>query len=222
MDKVLVAKDISKYYLSGSNIVKALDKVNIEISQGEFISIVGKLGSGKSTLLHILGGIDFPTEGKVFIDGEDIFSLKEEELAIIRRRKIGFIFQDYNLIESLNVWENIILSIGLDNAKVDKDYINEIINILGIEDKKLSLPNVLSGGEQQKVAIARALAYKPSIILADEPTGSLDSNNKIEVVTLLKSLCKKYCNTVIMTTHDKDIAQISDRVIFMSDGKVST
>lgn len=221
MRKVLVAKDISKYYLTGSSIVKAVDKVNIEINQGEFVCIVGKSGSGKSTLLHILGGMDYPTKGKVFIDGEDIFSLEEDKLAIIRRRKIGFIFQYYNLIQSLNVWENIILSIGLDNAKVDKDYINEIIDILGIEDKKSSLPSILSGGEQQRVAIARALAYKPSIVLADEPTGSLDSNSKIEVVTLLKSLCKKYCHTIIMITHDEDIAQIADRVIFMSDGKVS-
>lgn len=218
--EILKTKNLKKYYGKGESLVKAIDDTNISITEGEFVAIVGKSGSGKSTLLHMIGGLDRPTEGKVFIDGKDIFTLKDEQLAIFRRRKIGFIFQYYNLIPSLNVWENIVLSIGLDNKDVDKDFINDIINALGLENKKDSLPNTLSGGQQQRVAIARALASRPSIILADEPTGNLDSKTSDEVMSLLKVMIKKYNQTLVMITHDETIAQMADRVIYIEDGKV--
>ncbi|WGX76732.1 ABC transporter ATP-binding protein [Paraclostridium bifermentans] len=217
---ILKTRGLKKYYGKGENLVKAIDDNNIEIIEGEFVAIVGKSGSGKSTLLHMIGGLDRPTDGKVFIDGKDIFSLKDESLAIFRRRKIGFIFQYYNLIPSLNVWENIVLPIGLDNKTVDEEFINDIINALGLSDKKESLPNTLSGGQQQRVAIARALATRPSIILADEPTGNLDSKTSDEVMSLLKSMIKKYNQTLVMITHDETIAQMADRVIYIEDGKV--
>lgn len=217
---ILKTRGLKKYYGNGENLVKAIDDNNIEIIEGEFVAIVGKSGSGKSTLLHMIGGLDRPTDGKVFIDGKDIFSLKDESLAIFRRRKIGFIFQYYNLISSLNVWENIVLPIGLDNKTVDEEFINDIINALGLSDKKESLPNTLSGGQQQRVAIARALATRPSIILADEPTGNLDSKTSDEVMSLLKSMIKKYNQTLVMITHDETIAQMADRVIYIEDGKV--
>ncbi|MFR0018553.1 ABC transporter ATP-binding protein [Paraclostridium bifermentans] len=217
---ILKTRGLKKYYGNGENLVKAIDDNNIEIIEGEFVAIVGKSGSGKSTLLHMIGGLDRPTDGKVFIDGKDIFSLKDESLAIFRRRKIGFIFQYYNLIPSLNVWENIVLPIGLDNKAVDEEFINDIINALGLSDKKESLPNTLSGGQQQRVAIARALATRPSIILADEPTGNLDSKTSDEVMSLLKSMIKKYNQTLVMITHDETIAQMADRVIYIEDGKV--
>ena len=217
---ILKTRGLKKYYGNGENLVKAIDDNNIEIIEGEFVAIVGKSGSGKSTLLHIIGGLDRPTDGKVFIDGKDIFSLKDESLAIFRRRKIGFIFQYYNLIPSLNVWENIVLPIGLDNKTVDEEFINDIIKALGLSDKKESLPNTLSGGQQQRVAIARALATRPSIILADEPTGNLDSKTSDEVMSLLKSMIKKYNQTLVMITHDETIAQMADRVIYIEDGKV--
>lgn len=217
---ILKTRDLKKYYGKGESLVKAIDDNNIEIKEGEFVAIVGKSGSGKSTLLHMIGGLDRPTEGKVFIDGKDIFSLKDEQLAIFRRRKIGFIFQYYNLIPSLNVWENIVLPIGLDNKAVDKDFINDIISSLGLLSKKESLPNTLSGGQQQRVAIARALATRPSIILADEPTGNLDSKTSDEVMSLLKGMIKKYSQTLVMITHDETIAQMADRVIYIEDGKV--
>lgn len=217
---ILKTRGLKKYYGNGENLVKAIDDNNIEIIEGEFVAIVGKSGSGKSTLLHMIGGLDRPTDGKVFIDGKDIFSLKDESLAIFRRRKIGFIFQYYNLIPSLNVWENIVLPIGLDNKGVDEEFINDIINALGLSDKKESLPNTLSGGQQQRVAIARALATRPSIILADEPTGNLDSKTSDEVMSLLKSMIKKYNQTLVMITHDEAIAQMADRVIYIEDGKV--
>ncbi|MDV8110219.1 MULTISPECIES: ABC transporter ATP-binding protein [Paraclostridium] len=217
---ILKTRGLKKYYGEEENLVKAIDDNNIEIIEGEFVAIVGKSGSGKSTLLHMIGGLDRPTDGKVFIDGKDIFSLKEESLAIFRRRKIGFIFQYYNLIPSLNVWENIVLPIGLDNKAVDEEFINDIINALGLSDKKESLPNTLSGGQQQRVAIARALATRPSIILADEPTGNLDSKTSDEVMSLLKSMIKKYNQTLVMITHDETIAQMADRVIYIEDGKV--
>lgn len=217
---ILKTRGLKKYYGNGENLVKAIDDNNIEIIEGEFVAIVGKSGSGKSTLLHMIGGLDRPTDGKVFIDGKDIFSLKDESLAIFRRRKIGFIFQYYNLIPSLNVWENIVLPIGLDNKGVDEEFINDIINALGLSDKKESLPNTLSGGQQQRVAIARALATRPSIILADEPTGNLDSKTSDEVMSLLKSMIKKYNQTLVMITHDETIAQMADRVIYIEDGKV--
>ena len=217
---ILKTRGLKKYYGNGENLVKAIDDNNIEIIEGEFVAIVGKSGSGKSTLLHMIGGLDRPTDGKVFIDGKDIFSLKDESLAIFRRRKIRFIFQYYNLIPSLNVWENIVLPIGLDNKAVDEEFINDIINALGLSDKKESLPNTLSGGQQQRVAIARALATRPSIILADEPTGNLDSKTSDEVMSLLKSMIKKYNQTLVMITHDETIAQMADRVIYIEDGKV--
>lgn len=218
--KVLETKNLKKYYGKGENTVRAIDNTSIAINQGEFVVIVGKSGSGKSTLLHMLGGLDNPTEGKVYIDNKDIFSLKEEELAIFRRRNIGFIFQYYNLIPSLNVWENIVLPIGLDNKSVDKEFIEDIITSLGLQKKKESLPNTLSGGQQQRVAIARALASNPAIILADEPTGNLDSKTSEEVMTLLKMMVKKYKQTLVMITHDEAIAQMADKVIFIEDGKV--
>ena len=218
--EILKTKNLKKYYGKGESLVKAIDDTNISIIEGEFVAIVGKSGSGKSTLLHMIGGLDSPTEGKVFIDKKDIFTLKDEQLAIFRRRKIGFIFQYYNLIPSLNVWENIVLPIGLDNKEVDKNFINDIINALGLENKKESLPNTLSGGQQQRVAIARALASRPSIILADEPTGNLDSKTSDEVMSLLKTMIKKYNQTLVMITHDETIAQMADRVIYIEDGKV--
>lgn len=220
MKNILETQILNKHYGNGESLVKAIDNTNIQIKEGEFVAIVGKSGSGKSTLLHMIGGLDRPTSGKVIIDGKDIFTLKDEALAVFRRRKIGFIFQYYNLIPSLNVWENIVLPIGLDGTKVDKDFVNDIIKTLGIEDKKSMLPNTLSGGQQQRVAIARALASKPAMILADEPTGNLDSKTEEEVITLLKMSAKKYGQTLIMITHDEAIAQMADRIIVIEDGKV--
>ena len=218
--KILETKNLKKYYGKNDSLVKAIDDTNVQISEGEFVAIVGKSGSGKSTLLHMLGGIDNPTSGKVYIDNKDVFSLKEEEIAVFRRRKIGFIFQYYNLIPSLNVWENIVLPVGLDGKDVDKNFVNDILKSLGLEDKKESLPNTLSGGQQQRVAIARALASRPAIILADEPTGNLDSKTSDEVMSMLKAMVKKYSQTLVMITHDDTIAQMADRVIHIADGKV--
>lgn len=220
MKYILETEGLNKHYGIGDSLVKAIDNTNIKISEGEFAAIVGKSGSGKSTLLHMLGGLDRPTSGKVIIDGKDIFTLKEEALAVFRRRNIGFIFQYYNLIPSLNVWENIILPIGLDGNEVDKDFVEDIIRTLGLEEKKNMLPNTLSGGQQQRVAIARALASKPAMILADEPTGNLDSKTEEEVITLLKLSAKKYSQTLIMITHDETIAQMADRIIVIEDGRV--
>lgn len=218
--KILQASLLKKYYGAGDNLVKALDGVSLSIDEGEFVAIVGASGSGKSTLLHILGGLDRPTSGKVVIDGKNIFSMNDNKLAVFRRRKIGFIFQSYNLVPVLNVWENITLPIGLDGKKVDKMYIDDLMNTLGIYEKKKFLTNALSGGQQQRTAIARALATKPAIILADEPTGNLDSKNSAEVINLLKMSIKKYHQTLIMITHDDRIAQMADRVIRITDGKV--
>ena len=220
MNTILQTINLKKYYGEGENIVKAIDNTNINIFQGEFVAIVGKSGSGKSTLLHMLGALDRPTSGEVIIDNKDISTMKEEELAIFRRRKIGFIFQYYNLIPSINVWENIVLPIGLDSRRVDKDFVNDILDTLGLKEKKHNMPNTLSGGQQQRVAIARALASKPSIILADEPTGNLDSKTEEEVLTLLKLTAKKYNQTIVMITHDEGIAQMADRIICIEDGKV--
>ena len=192
---ILETKDLCKYYGSGENEVRAIDHTSLQIYQGEFAAIVGKSGSGKSTLLHMLGGLDCPTEGKILIGDKDISSMKEEEIAVFRRRKIGFIFQSFNLISSLNVWENIVLPIGLDGRSVNKVFINELLCTLGIEEKKHNLPNTLSGGQQQRVAIARAIASKPDIILADEPTGNLDTKTGDEVISLLKMTAKKYGQT---------------------------
>ena len=220
MNTILQTINLKKYYGEGENIVKAIDNTNINIFQGEFVAIVGKSGSGKSTLLHMLGALDKPTSGEVIIDNKYISTMKEEELAIFRRRKIGFIFQYYNLIPSINVWENIVLPIGLDSRRVDKDFVNDILDTLGLKEKKHNMPNTLSGGQQQRVAIARALASKPSIILADEPTGNLDSKTEEEVLTLLKLTAKKYNQTIVMITHDEGIAQMPDRIICIEDGKV--
>lgn len=217
---ILKTSNLKKYYGNGENLVKAIDNDNIDIKEGEFVAIVGKSGSGKSTLLHIMGGLDNPTEGKVYINDKDIFSLKEEELAIFRRRNIGFIFQNFNLIPSLNVWENITLPVGLDGNEINKPFVTDIINSLGLESKVDALPNTLSGGQQQRVAIARALVARPAIILADEPTGNLDSKTSDEVMSLLKTMIKKYNQTLVMITHDETIAQMADRVIYIEDGKV--
>lgn len=220
MDIILETRNLCKYYGSGENTVHAIDHNSIQIERGEFTAIVGKSGSGKSTLLHMLGGLDVPTKGKVLIGGKDIFDLKEDELAVFRRRKIGFIFQAFNLVPSLNVWENIVLPIGLDNGKVDRKFIKDIIITLGLEEKRKSLPSTLSGGQQQRVAIARALASKPDIILADEPTGNLDSKTSDEVISALKMSAKKYGQTLVIITHDESIAQMADRIIVIEDGRV--
>lgn len=220
MEVILETKNLCKYYGKGNNQVKAIDHTSIQIRRGEFVIIVGKSGSGKSTLLHMMGGLDNPTCGKVYIGGKDIFLLKEEELAVFRRRKIGFIFQSYNLVSSLNVWENIVLPIGLDDNKIDNQFVEGILQTLNIQKKINNMPNTLSGGEQQRVAIARALVSKPDIILADEPTGNLDSKTSDEVMGLLKITAKKYAQTFVMITHDEEIAQMADRVIGIEDGKV--
>ncbi len=220
MDTILRTEDLCKFYGEGENEVRAIDDTNIQIQKGEFVAIVGKSGSGKSTLLHMLGGLDIPTSGKVYIGNKDIFELKEEELAVFRRRKIGFIFQAFNLVASLNVWENIVLPIGLDGKKVDDTFVKDILNTLQLERKMENLPNTLSGGQQQRVAIARAIASKPDIILADEPTGNLDSKTGDEVISLLKMSAKKYGQTLVVITHNEEIAQMADRIIVIEDGKV--
>ena len=220
MGNILKSENLTKYYGKNENLVKAIDNVNISIEKGEFVAIVGKSGSGKSTLLHMLGGLDNPTSGDVIIDGQNIGKMKEDDLAIFRRKKIGFIFQYYNLIPSINVWENVVLPIGLDGQKVDKDFVNEVLQVLGVDGKKDSLPATLSGGQQQRVAIARALVTKPAIIFADEPTGNLDSKTEAEVIKLLKLSAKKYDQTIVMITHDENIANMADRVITIEDGKV--
>jgi len=220
METILRTEQLCKYYGTGDNQVQAVRNAEIAIQKGEFAAIVGKSGSGKSTLLHLLGGLDSPTSGTVWMKGKDIFSLKEEELAVFRRRKIGFIFQAFNLVSSINVWENIVLPIGLDGREADESFVQDIIRTLGIEDKIHSLPHTLSGGQQQRVAIARALASKPDVILADEPTGNLDSKTSDEVIGLLKMSAQKYGQTLVMITHDQDIAQIADRILVIEDGKV--
>lgn len=222
MKPMVEIRNLKKYYGKGENLVKAVDHTNLTIERGKFTAIVGRSGSGKSTMLHLMGGLDRPDKGRVFIDGEDIFKLKDEQLAVFRRKKIGFIFQDYNLLPSLNVWENIVLPLGLDNKKVDHNYVMEIIKTIGIEDKLKNLPNALSGGQKQRVAIARALASRPSIILADEPTGNLDSQTELEVIALLKTCVTKYGQTLVMITHDETIAQMADEIIVIEDGKVVT
>lgn len=222
MKPMVEIRNLKKYYGKGENLVKAVDHTNLTIERGKFTAIVGRSGSGKSTMLHLMGGLDRPDKGRVFIDGEDIFKLKDEQLAVFRRKKIGFIFQDYNLLPSLNVWENIVLPLGLDNKKVDHNYVMEIIKTISIEDKLKNLPNALSGGQKQRVAIARALASRPSIILADEPTGNLDSRTELEVIALLKTCVTKYGQTLVMITHDETIAQMADEIIVIKDGKVVT
>ena len=217
---ILRTRQLKKYYGSGDTLVKALDGVDLSVEQGEFLAVVGTSGSGKSTLLHMLGGLDRPTSGKVFVDGKDIFSLKDEELTIFRRRKIGFVFQSYNLVPVLNVYENIVLPIELDGNKVDKGYVKELINTLGIKEKLDNLPNQLSGGQQQRVAIARALAAKPAIVLADEPTGNLDSRTSQDVLGLLKVTGDKFGQTIVMITHNPELAQLADRIVRIEDGLI--
>ena len=219
-DIILKTEDLCKYYGSGDNLVKAADHINLQIRQGEFVSIVGKSGSGKSTLLHMLGALDNPTSGKVFLDGEDISSFKEDALSKSRRRKIGFIFQSYNLIPSLNVWENIVLPLGLDGRPLDEAFIHDIVKMLGLSDKIKNLPNTLSGGQQQRCAIARAIAAKPSLILADEPTGNLDTKTGDDVMALLKASAKKYGQTLVVITHNEEIAQMADRTVTLADGRI--
>ena len=217
---ILETKDLRKYYKTGENVVKALDGVNFSVDNGEFVSIVGTSGSGKSTLLHMIGGLDRPTDGKVIVDGKEIGNLKDEELTIFRRRKIGFIFQSYNLVPVLNVYENIVLPIELDGNKLDDEYVNNIITTLGLEEKVNNLPNQLSGGQQQRVAIARALASKPAIILADEPTGNLDTKTSLDVMGLLKITSEQFKQTIVMITHNEEIAQMADRIIRIEDGRI--
>ncbi|MEG6612248.1 ABC transporter ATP-binding protein [Pseudoclostridium thermosuccinogenes] len=217
---LLETKELKKYYGSGETIVRAVDNIDIAIENGEFVAIVGTSGSGKSTLLHMMGGLDRPTSGKVIVDGKDIFSLKDEELTIFRRRKIGFVFQNYNLVPVLNVYENIVLPVQLDGNEPDKLYIDKIIRTLGLESKLNNLPNNLSGGQQQRVAIARSLAAKPAIILADEPTGNLDSKTSLDVMGLLKVTSQQFRQTIVMITHNEEIAQMADRIIRIEDGKI--
>lgn len=220
MKAILETEDLVKYYGEGENQVRAIDHTSMQVQHGEFVAVVGRSGSGKSTLLHMLGGLDRPDSGKVYIEGRDIFDLKDEQLAVFRRRKIGFIFQDYNLMPALNVWENIVLPIGLDGKKVKKDFVLDIVKSIGMEDRLHAMPNQLSGGQKQRVAIARALAARPAIILADEPTGNLDSHTEMEVISILKNCVSKYGQTLVMITHDETIAQMADRVIVIADGKV--
>ena len=217
---VLETRDLRKVYGAGDTEVRALDGVDLTVEQGEFVAVVGTSGSGKSTLLHMLGGLDRPTGGTVSVDGRDIFSLKDEELTIFRRRKIGFVFQNYNLVPVLSVYENIVLPIQLDGRQPDRRYVGEIIETLGLESKLQNLPNNLSGGQQQRVAIARALAAKPAIILADEPTGNLDSATSLDVMSLLKTTSQKFSQTIVMITHNEDIAQMSNRIIRIEDGRI--
>lgn len=217
---ILKTENLRKYYGKDESLVKALDGINLEISKGEFVAIVGTSGSGKSTLLHMLGGLDIPTSGNVIIENNSLSLMKHDELTIFRRRNIGFVFQNFNLVPILNVYENIVLPIELDGNKVDIKYVNDILDILGLKGKVNSLPNNLSGGQQQRVAIARALSAKPSIILADEPTGNLDSKTEQEVLGLLKITSKRFSQTIVMITHNEQIAQMADRVIRIEDGKI--
>ena len=217
---ILQTTELKKYYGAKPNITKALDGVNLSVEQGEFVAIVGISGSGKSTLLNMIGGLDVPTSGKVIVDGRDLSTLKDEQLTIFRRRKIGFIFQNYNLVPVLNVYENIVLPVELDGNKIDKKFMKEVVQILGLEDKLNNMPNNLSGGQQQRVAIARALVSKPAIVLADEPTGNLDSKTSSDVLGLLKVTSQKFHQTLVMITHNNEIAQLADRIIRIEDGKI--
>ena len=219
---ILETRDLRKYYGAGDTQVKTLDGVDLSIEQGEFVAIVGTSGSGKSTLLHMLGGLDRPTSGTVTVDGRDIFALKDEALTIFRRRKIGFVFQSYNLVPVLSVWENIVLPVELDGAKIDEAYVQEVIATLGLEKKLTNLPNQLSGGQQQRVVIARALATKPAILLADEPTGNLDSKTSQDVLSLMKVTGQKFAQTMVMITHNEEIAQMANRIVRIEDGHIVT
>ena len=215
---ILQTTELKKYYGAEPNITRALDGVTLSIEKGEFVAIVGTSGSGKSTLLNMIGGLDVPTSGQVVVDGKELSKLKDEELTVFRRRKIGFIFQNYNLVPVLNVYENIVLPVELDGNKVDKKFMNEVVQMLGLEDKLNNMPNNLSGGQQQRVAIARALVSKPAIVLADEPTGNLDSKNSQDVIALLTQASRRYQQTILMITHNKNLTASVDRVFRVSDG----
>ena len=217
---ILQTTELKKYYGTKPNITKALDGVNLSVEQGEFVAIVGTSGSGKSTLLNMIGGLDVPTSGNVIVDGRDLSTLKDEQLTIFRRRKIGFIFQNYNLVPVLNVSENIVLPVELDGGRVDTNFLNEVVGFLGLKDKMNSMPSTLSGGQQQRVAIARALAARPTIVLADEPTGNLDSKTSVDVLSLMKTSSYKFKQTLVMITHNNEIAQLADRIIRIEDGKI--
>jgi putative ABC transport system ATP-binding protein len=217
---ILETKDLKKVYGSGDTAVHALDGVSLKIENSEFVAVVGTSGSGKSTLLHMMGGLDRPSSGTVTVDGKDIFSLKDEERTIFRRRKIGFVFQNYNLVPVLNVYENIVLPVQLDGNEPDEAYIHQILSVLGLEKKLGNLPNNLSGGQQQRVAMARALAAKPAIILADEPTGNLDSRTSLDVMGLLKVTSRQFRQTIVIITHNEEIAQMADRIIHIEDGRI--
>ena len=219
---ILQTKDLKKYYGSGETQVKALDGVNLTVENGEFVAIVGTSGSGKTTLLHMLGGLDRPTSGEIIVDGQNLLTLKDEALTIFRRRKIGFVFQSYNLVPVLSVWENIILPVQLDGRKVDMPYVEELISTLGLEKKLHNLPNQLSGGQQQRVAIARAMAAKPAILLADEPTGNMDSKTSQDVLSLMKVTGQKFSQTMVMITHNEEIAQMAHRIVRVEDGQIVT
>ena len=219
---ILQTESLKKYYGTGDTEVRALDGIDLTVERGEFVAIVGTSGSGKSTLLHMLGGLDRPTAGKVTVDGKDIFALKDEELTIFRRRKIGFVFQSYNLVPVLSVWENIVLPIQLDGRAVDEAFVREVVATLGLEKKLQNLPSQLSGGQQQRVAIARALATKPAILLADEPTGNLDSKTSQDVLGLMKVTSQKFGQTMVMITHNEEIAQLADRIVRIEDGRIVT
>lgn len=217
---ILSVRNLKKYYNTGENTVKALDGIDLDICKAEFLAVVGTSGSGKSTLLHMLGGLDNPTSGEIIIDGRNISGLSRDELTVYRRRKIGFVFQNYNLLPLMNVYENIVLPIKLDGIKPDDDYVEEILKLLKLEDKKYFMPNQLSGGQQQRVALARALAIKPAIILADEPTGNLDSRTSQDVLGLIKISSQNLAQTIVMITHNEEIAQMADRIIRIEDGKI--
>ena len=218
---ILETIDLKKYYGSEPNITRALDGVSLTIAAGEFVAIVGTSGSGKSTLLNMIGGLDVPTSGKVIVDGKDLSSMNDEQLTIFRRRKIGFVFQNYNLVPVLNVYEKIVLPVELDGDSVDKKFMQDVVRMLALEDKLNSMPNNLSGGQQQRVAIARALVSKPAIILADEPTGNLDSRTSNDVLGLLKVTSQKFHQTLVMITHNNELAQLADRIVRIEDGKIA-
>ena len=218
--QILQTKNLKKYYGKEPNITCAVDGVDLSVNKGEFVAIVGNSGSGKSTLLHMIGGLDVPTAGSVVVRGKELSRMKDEELSIFRRRNIGFVFQNYNLVPILNVYENIVLPVGLDGAAVDQNFMDEVVHVLGLEEKLKSMPNNLSGGLHQRVAIARALITKPAIVLADEPTGNLDSKSSADVLGLLKLSGEKFCQTIIMITHDRDIALLADRIVRLKDGRI--
>lgn len=217
---IVETRALKRYYQLGTNVVKALDGADFRVKDQEFVSIIGKSGSGKSTLLHMIGGLDVPTSGEVYVDGKNLAEMNREQLAVFRRRKIGFIFQNYNLVPDLNLYENVTLPIELDGDCVDKEFIDEILNLLKLQEKKEALPGTLSGGQQQRAAIARAIASKPSIILADEPTGNLDTASSHDVLGLLKAVAERFKQTVVLITHDQDIAQLSDRIVHIEDGRI--